>query len=200
MKNTKCLKDLLKQATFVTAIFATSFSLFTSCTNDRNTKDSKAIAEKQNDTNFDNKEKKNDAQFLVNAAEINLKEIFLGQLAQKKGKSSHIKELGRKMEEVHSQSQKELASLAKSKSINIPTSPSDKTKDTYSKLNKESADDFDKAYADKMVDGHKEAIDVYQSASKEVNDPAIKKWAINSLPNLHNHLNHSIKCQRKCKS
>jgi putative membrane protein len=42
--------------------------------------------------------------------------------------------------------------------ISIPTTPTDNPMDAYKKLNDKSGNDFDKAYADMVVSGHKDAI------------------------------------------
>ena len=64
------------QATFlIAAIIGTS-----SCMNNK-PEDTKEVAEEKNEQIFDNNNNEKDAQFLVNAAEINHEEISLGQLA-----------------------------------------------------------------------------------------------------------------------
>jgi putative membrane protein len=58
-------------------------------------------SEDMNDENFDKRKDERDAQFLVNAAEIHMEEIGLAKLAQQKGTTSPIKELGRTIEQTH---------------------------------------------------------------------------------------------------
>ncbi len=172
--------------------------LIASCNDSQGQEDTKEIAEEYNDEKFDEKANEKDAQFLVNAAERNLKEIKLGKLAQQKGTSSHVKELGKMMEEGHTKSHKVLIVLAKNKDISIPTSITEDTKDAYSKLDKKSGKDFDKAYAEMMVDGHEDAIESFEKASTDRSDEEIKNWARSSLPTLRSHLDHSIECQKQC--
>jgi putative membrane protein len=49
-------------------------------------------------------------------------QIQLGQLAQQRGQTTHVKELGKKMEDAYTKSQRDLTALANSKRITIPTS------------------------------------------------------------------------------
>lgn len=182
---------------FQTAFIVTGILLAVACDTSQNVEDTKEIAEEQNEERFENNDKEDDAQFLVDVAEINMEEIKLGELAQKKGTTTKIKELGKMMVDAHTQSQKELSALAKTKSIIIPTTATQKANDAYKKLNEESGDDFNKAYADQMVSGHKDAIETYEEASKDSHDRDIKNWAISSLPGLRKHLDHSIDCQKK---
>ncbi len=157
--------------------------------------DTKEVAKEANDEKLDN-DKEKDADFLVKAAEINLEEIQLGQLAQSKATITDVKELGKMMEKAHKKAQDDLVALAGKKSITVPTSTTDKGKDAYEKLSDNKGNKFDKDYCDKMVDGHKDAIDLFEKASRNANDPEIRQWAANSLPELNMHLEHSLKCQK----
>lgn len=194
MKRTNYIKEALLQVTFVTTVLI----LFASCSNNQKPKDTKDVAEEHNEAKFDNNKQEKDAQFLVNAAEINLEEIQLGKLAQQNGTTTHVKELGKIMEDTHTKSLNDLTALAESKMITIPSSPTDNAKEAYKKLNEKSGADFDKAYADMMVSEHKDAIAAFEKASTDGNDADIKNWATVSLPDLRKHLDHSIDCQKKC--
>ncbi len=193
MKKNSYIKEALLQVTFVITIL-----LIASCSNNPKPEDTKDVAEEHNNAKFDNNKQENDAQFLVNAAEINMEEIRLGQLAQQNGRTTHVKELGKMMEDAHSKSLKDLTVLANSKMITIPTSPTDNAQDAYKKLNNKSGNDFDKAYADMMVSGHKDAIAAFEKASTDCNDTDIINWATASLPGLRKHLDHAINCQKMC--
>lgn len=179
------------QVTFVILIL-----LLASCGFDQKP-DSKDVAEEQNDERIDNDKKENDAQFLVNAAEIHMKQIKLGQLAQQNGKTKHVRELGKMMEDAHTKSINELRALAKRKMISIPTSSTNDAQDAYKDLKEKSIDDFDKAYADMMVSEHKDAIETFEEASTDCNDTDIKNWATATLPGLRAHLDRSIDSQNK---
>jgi putative membrane protein len=181
--------------TIFVAIFM--MSLF-SCGNNEKPADTKELAQDQNEEKFETAAQENDAQFLVKAAEINLEEIQLGQLAQESGSMAEVKSLGKMMEDAHKKAQDELVALASRKNITIPTSPTDKGKNAYEKLTAKSGKDFDKEYADKMVNGHKEAIDLFEKASKNSKDPDIAALATKMLPELNMHLEHSKKTKELC--
>ena len=184
--------------TMLHSILVAFILLVASCGYNQKPEDTKFVAEEHNEAKFDNNKQENDAQFLVNAAEINLEEIQLGQLAQQLGRTSQVKELGKMMVDAHTKSLSDLTALAKSKMITIPTSSTNDAKDAYKKLNDKSGNDFDKAYADMMVSEHKDAISTFEKASTDSNDQDIKNWATSSLSGLRAHLDHSIDCQKKC--
>ena len=188
------MKTFIKK-TMLLATLVAFILLVASCGYNQKPKDTKEVAEERNEAKFENNKQEKDAQFLVNAAEINLEEIQLGQLAQQKGGTAEVKELGKMMEDAHTKSLNELKALAKSKMITIPTSPTNNAQDAYKDLNEKSGNDFDKAYADLMVSEHKDAIEAFEDASEDSNDNDIKNWARASLPGLRTHLEHSIDCQ-----
>ncbi len=181
------LKKSFPLATFMAAILLT-----TACDDNKMQEDSKEVAEERNDAVLIENEQEKDAQFLVNAAEMNLEDIELAKLAQQKGTSASVKQLGKMMEDAHTKSQNELIALAQNKGIAIPNSTTNDALDAYSKLNEKSGEDFDKAYADRMVSGHKDAISAFEDATTKSNDPDIKNWAIATLPVLRTHLNHAM--------
>jgi putative membrane protein len=193
MKKTKFFYEGLLQIIFIVTVL-----LLPSCGQSQKSNDSKDVAEERNEAQFDNNKQENDAEFLVDAAENNLKQIQLGQLAQQKGTSPHVKELGKMLEDAHTKSQRELSDLAASKTITIPTSATEDVKDAYKDLNEKSGNDFDKAYADLMVNRHKDAIDIFEKASNDSYDVDVKNWAMATLPGLRKHLEASIECKDKC--
>lgn len=190
MKN---FKIAFHQATLVIAVIIGT----SSCMNN-SAKDTKDVAEEHNEAKFDTKSSEKDAQFLVNAAEINMENVSLGQLAQQNGTMSHVKELGKMVEDAHTKSLADLTALAKTKSVSLPTLQTDNGKETYKKLSDKSTKNFDKSYADLMVNEHKDAIDLFEKAAENSTDPDIKAWAAATLPTLRTHLDHSMICQKEC--
>jgi putative membrane protein len=186
------------KATMIISFIAFGVFLFVSCGNLQRSEDTKDISEDLNETKFDNNQQQRDAQFLVKAAVINLEEIKLGQLAEQNGKTMHVKGLGKMMIEAHTKSLNAVKVLAKSKMISIPDSVTEDVSDTYNSLNEKSGNEFDKAYADLMVSGHKDAIVAFEKVSTDCEDNDIKNWAFASLPDLRTHLDHSKDCQKKC--
>lgn len=182
----------------VTLFAALSFSL-ASCKNDKPA-DTEEAAEESNEAKFDNvdESKEKDSEFLVDAAELNLAEIQLGKLAQR-STNTDVKAHGKMMEDEHTKAFNELKVLAEAKGITIPMSVTEDGMEEYNKLNDKKAVDFDKAYIDMMVDGHKDAISKFEKIAQESNDAEIKDWAMKTLPALKMHLDHTTVIQDKMK-
>jgi putative membrane protein len=194
MKRTSLLSKALLGAAVVTLSFGIQ-----SCKNETKNGDAKEVAEDQNEAKFDdvNDEKESDSDYLVAAAEVDMKEIELGKLAQTKSTNPDVKALGKMMEDAHSKALADLKATASKKNISIPESSTENVQDAYKDLNDKTGHDFDKAYADMMVDGHEKTIDKMEKASEKANDPDIRMWAANMLPELRKHLEHAKMTKEK---
>lgn len=204
LEETKGIKNLINFKSILVYSICIAGTLFfiSSCSESRST-DSRDVAEQENIEKMITDDKtirviENDAKFLMDAAEMQLEIISLGKLAQQKGSSTHVKELGEKMEAVHAQLFTEIKSLAHSKSVSIPRTITDYSKDAYKNLDNKTGNDFDKAYSDKMVKQHEEAIKLFEKASADSEDPEIRSWASNKLQGLKTHLKYAEECKEKC--
>ena len=204
-KKNNFLKSRVLELVFVSAslllILTLSLSSCNSSSNrnsNQNAKpeDTKAVAEEHNDAKFANT-KEDDAKFLVAAAEINLEEIQLGRLAQTRGISTQVKELGKMMETEHTKASSDLQALAAKKQVTIPTTLTDDGISANQKLTDTKLSDFDKEYADMMVRGHKDAISKFEKASTDATDSDTRDWAASMLPALRKLLDLSINCQKE---
>ena len=193
--------ELIKITVPFLATIALAFGI-ASCSNssnqDTSNKDSKEVAENKNDAKFDHAQSK-DADFVMEAAIINMKEIKVSSLAADHGKLQSTKDLGKMMVDGHTKKLAELTDLAKQKGISIPTSLSDDDSKGYNDLIKDKPEDFDKDFSDMMVKEHKKAIDKFETAAKDCQDADIKLWASNTLPDLRHHLDMSMANQEKTK-
>lgn len=67
--------------------------------------------------------------------------------------------------------------------------------DKLQDLLQKSGQEFDRAYLELMVDGHRESIDIFESAERS-QDPEIKQFASSQLPTLRQHLQQARDLQR----
>ncbi len=142
----------------------------------------------------------NDTTFLRKAAELQMELISLGKLAQEKGNSNEVKELGKVMEAENTKYQTEINVLAQSKSVTLPTSATEDSKDVFDDLTEENGNDFGRSYSDRTVDQHEDAIALYETAASDSDDPEIKAWATEKLPILRTQLKQAEACKEKSDS
>lgn len=163
-----------------------------SCKNETKQEDPKEVAEDTNEAKFDSiADKKDDSEYLVDIAEVNLAEIEIGKLAQQKSTNPEVKKFGKMLVDEHTKAAGEVSALAKSKNFTLPTSLTEEGQEEYKKLNEKSGLDFDKKFADMMIDGHEKAIEKLQKATKDAKDEDIKLWASNNIAPLTAHLEHA---------
>ena len=126
--------------------------------------------------------------FLTDAMMTDNAEIAAGQMAADKGSSQGVKDFGRTLVTDHTAHKAKLATLAGT--MNVPTTD-DTTPDAKAmaaKLEGLSGADFDKAFVDGMVDGHKKAIAMYESESTSSDAAPVVSLAKETLPTLRMHL------------
>jgi putative membrane protein len=151
-------------------------------------------AEQHNDAKFNN-DNESDAQFVVDAAQDNLLGISLCDLAMSRSTHPEVKELAKNLSDHHTKAQNELAALAQTKNITIPTSHDPEAAE-YKSLNDKSGTDFEKSYYNKVVDMHKDAISRYEKAAQDSKDADIRNWASAQLPTLRAHLDRAMDDQK----
>ena len=133
-------------------------------------------------------DKNPDAAFYKKAAEGGMAEVELGKLAQQKSASQSVKEFAAMMIDDHSAANEELKSIAATKDINWPSSPSIAQKATKTKLEMLSGATFDKSYIKGMIKDHEEDIEEFQKEADTGRDPEAKAFARSILPTLRAHL------------
>jgi len=194
-----------KTTWYLSVIMICLFTGFTSCKNQKDTATESDVVENQNDSKLNDSttannttttSAANDAQFLMDAADINLQEIALGQLAKKNTKNPDVLALAKMMVEDHTKALDEVKALADKKSITLPSTPSE----TPSGLVDKKGKDFDRAYCDEMVTGHQKAITKFETEISGGSDADAKAWANKMLPGLKTHLEHSQDYQKKVSS
>jgi putative membrane protein len=129
-----------------------------------------------------------DETFIRNAAEGNMAEIKLGQLAEEKAEAPEVKNLAKRIVEDHTKALEELKQIAQQEGINLPTDISHKDALTYDRLAKLSGPQFDREYTQEMVKDHQKDISEFKRAETSVKNPASKEYAQKELPTLQQHL------------
>ena len=177
-------------------------SVFFACSNsnrdsDKAMEDSgKKEAEERNDAKF-SKDEEHDAQFVVDAANLNLEEIALGSIAMKSGTTKDVKDLGMAMNREHRTAYDQISEYARKKSISIPSNIGEPAmKDSNEFVNLKGSD-FNEKYIDKMVNAHKDAISLYEKGADNCKDPELVAWINAQLPELRKHLDLSMDVQKK---
>ena len=130
-----------------------------------------------------------DQDFVNFAAQTDMVEANLGQLAQNAASAQDVKDYGQMLNTDHTQDFGQLNTAAQQASLTVPTAiDAEHNKamiDPFQKLNGAA---FDHKFAAEMVAGHTKAIAVYKKEAADAQNPAIKSYAAAALPVLEKHL------------
>jgi len=148
----------------------------------------KAKAQNQTATKTTAARQGSDQKFVMDAAKGGMAEVELGKLAQDKGSSEQVKSFGKRMVDDHSKANDELQTLAKNKSITLPSDLDPKDKALKDRLSKLSGAAFDRAYMNAMLQDHRKDVNEFRMESKSGKDADVKAFAAKTLPTLEDHL------------
>ena len=126
------------------------------------------------------------AMFVKNAGLGGMTEVELGKIAQTMAQDPKVRTFADDMIKDHGRGNMELAALAKSKGLAMPTALDSDHKAIVEKLSSKSGADFDVAYSKQMMDDHDKTISLFQGATKSA-DKDIAAFATRMLPTLQQH-------------
>lgn len=137
----------------------------------------------------DNSVSRSDTRFLERAAQSGKLEIDASKIAIERAQSQEVKDFAQKMITDHQAVDTELRTLAQSKKVELPTELRWGQNRTIKSLQDREGHEFDERYVDKVaVDAHEDAVDLFENAAENADDPQIKAFAAKVLPDLKNHL------------
>ncbi len=134
-----------------------------------------------------------DAAFIKNAAASGTAEVKVADLGTKKAVRSDVKAFAETVLADHTKVNAELKTLARAKSVELPSGTEDTHGSAHSNLEKLRGAEFDDGFLDHMVAGHKKGVSNFDEASKSATDSEVKAFAAKTLPALRSHLETAMK-------
>jgi putative membrane protein len=104
-----------------------------------------------------------DKDFVHDVAIANMAELDLARMAQDHAADANVKKFAQMMVTDHTKAGDELKQVAGRNHIEVPAQVDDDHRDKAEDLGKKHGADFDRAYADAMVDGHQAFVDKLES-------------------------------------
>ncbi len=130
-----------------------------------------------------------DQQFVDLAAQTDMVEANLGQLAQNVSDSQPIKDYGEMLRTDHTNDFTQLNAAAQQASLTVPNAiDAEHDKAMIDPFQKLKGAAFDHKFVAEMIAGHTKAIAVYKKEAADAQSPAIKSYAETALPVLEKHL------------
>lgn len=127
-----------------------------------------------------------DGDFLRQAMEMNLSELAMGQLAQRSGASEAVRDYGSQLVVDHLASGGRVIELARAAGLDLPAMPGGAHMAVTDELVGLNGADFDRAFAQRMIARHQEAIALFEDKASE--EGTVADYAASTLPILQGHL------------
>ncbi|MGB7134117.1 MAG: DUF4142 domain-containing protein [Acidobacteriaceae bacterium] len=130
-----------------------------------------------------------DQQFVNFAAQTDMVEANLGQLAQSAAAKQDVRDYGQMLVTDHTQDYGQLNSAAQQASLTVPNAiDAEHNKAMIDPFQKLKGAAFDRKYIPEMIAGHTKAIAIYKKEAEDAQNPALKTYAETALPVLQKHL------------
>ncbi|HTW47608.1 MAG TPA: DUF4142 domain-containing protein [Acidobacteriaceae bacterium] len=130
-----------------------------------------------------------DQEFVNFAAQTDMVEANLGQLAQTAASAQDVKDFGQMVTTDHTKDYGQLIAAAQQANLTVPNAiDAENNKAMIDPFQKLKGAAFDRKYAHEMVAGHEKAIAVYKKEAQDAQNPSIKSYAEDALPTLQKHL------------
>lgn len=128
-----------------------------------------------------------DTAFVTEAMKADNGEVALGNLAQQKGSSSGVKDLGKMLATDHGAHKQVVAALAQKANVPVTDDLKEEAKAEEAKLQGLSGAAFDKEFVRATVEAHQKDIAKYEQEAKS-GDAQSAAMARQTLPTLRKHL------------
>lgn len=138
-----------------------------------------------------------DKKFLATAAQSDVNEIKLSELAEQKATNPAVKAFAHKMVAEHTKMSASMKPFADSWGLTAPTNLDDDHQKEYDKLNGLSGADFDKEYMDQMVTDHAHALDAFTSEAKDTKDVKFHAAVLKGKTMVAAHKNMAYDLKKK---
>ncbi|HET9818713.1 MAG TPA: DUF4142 domain-containing protein [Rhodanobacteraceae bacterium] len=139
----------------------------------------------------------NTGSFAAKAARGGMLEIKLADLALTHSHDTDVESFARRMKQDHTSIDNKLKELVQPGSQPLPSGLNDEQQQTVASLESSNGQDFDKAYADTMVEDHQEDVSLFQDAATTAPTQQLRDFASQTLPTLKEHLKLARQLQSK---
>jgi putative membrane protein len=141
-----------------------------------------------------------DQQFLDFAAQTDMVEANLGQLAVNVSDSQPVKDYAQMLVTDHTADYNQLNGVAQQAGLAIPTAiDSANNKTMIAPFQPLKGKAFDHRYIQEMISGHTKAIAIYKREADDAQNPALKAYAEQTLPTLQKHLDGAKQLEKPAK-
>lgn len=129
-----------------------------------------------------------DQKFVDFAAQTDMTEAHLGQLAGDQSDTQAVKDYAQMLVTDHTSDYKQLGAIASKANLKVPNGLDAMHNKMIAPFEKLKGAAFDRRYAHEMVAGHQKAIAEYKREAESGESAELKAYATQALPTLQKHL------------
>jgi len=129
-----------------------------------------------------------DGNFVRKAADSDMLEVALGEMAVERASSPDVKQFGQTMAKDRALDSNKLLEIAKANNIAVPVDMDREDHEIRLQLSGMSGREFDIAYMKHLVSDHEDDLRVFEQMADQGANPDIRNYARQDLPILREHL------------
>jgi putative membrane protein len=137
-----------------------------------------------------------DQKFLDFAAQADMTDAHLGQMAAGQARSQSVKDYAQTLVNDHTKDYGQLSVIAAHASLTIPKGIDAAHGRTIAPFKALKGTAFDVRYLHEVISGHTNAISVYKREAADAHNPELKAYASQTLPTLQKHLDGAKDLER----
>jgi putative membrane protein len=126
--------------------------------------------------------------FLMKTAASSMAQMELAQIAQTRGSSSQVRQLGTRLANDQLQVSQDLQEIADQADLTLPTEPDRLSQATAQRLRGTTGTGFDTAFVQQVVRDNQRQIAIVRRQAQTAKDPTVKAFAQRYLPLIQLHL------------
>lgn len=128
-----------------------------------------------------------DLAFARAASRGNAEEIAMGKIATDNSQTEAVRQYGQRLVQDHSKANQQLEAIAARKGLHLAP-PTPQQGGAAQEFRQMRGKDFDRAFADRMVQDHQKTIALFRQEASHGSDPDLRAFARDTLPVLESHL------------
>ncbi len=130
----------------------------------------------------------NDAKFLQEAVNGQLREIQFGRMAMEKGSDDFTRQYGDMLVKEHSLMLSDLRDIAMKKHVSVPQDVMEKDRNDWKSMDDKSGADWDSSFRNMMIMDHQKDLESFEMAAKKSSDSDIRAFVRKYTPHIKMHL------------
>jgi len=138
-----------------------------------------------------------DQQFIDMAAQTDMLEAHLGQMAANQAASQDVKDYAQMLVTDHTNDYQQLTEMAAKDNFTVPKGLDAEHNKMIAPFDKLNGKAFDQRYIHEMIEGHTKAIAIYTKESNDAQSSDVKSYAAATLPTLNKHLDAAKDLEKK---